>query len=99
MWLSLDLEAQMSSGEQEALKVADALDFVFRDGSIEVVQSAQRIIRRLVAEREADRAAMREAHQALDLMQLLFREDLKAVDPSKVEGVDAAISLLKERIE
>ena len=55
-------------------------------------------INQLESEREADRALMREAHQALDLMNLLFREELKATDHSKVEWVDDAISKLRARV-
>ena len=65
----------MSSGDQEALNLADeCANFdasIYRDvahanaGMLAKLQDAADEIRRIVAEREADRAAMREALEAL----------------------------------
>lgn len=56
----------MSSGDEEALRLADLFECIpIASGSLDNIESAGRELRRLVAEREADRAVMREALEAL----------------------------------
>lgn len=90
----------MSSGEQEALRLANALDLSIcaYPPHYTDVDAAAAELRRLVAEREADRAAMREALEALETCDPGDWSTGHVIHPSYDESsVDAAISLLKER--
>jgi hypothetical protein len=79
----------MSSGEQEELRLADQLESCcLHVGDIEQYHAAL-ALRRLVAEREADRAVMREALEALEY----HVEQTRPIDRSS-----AAISKLRARV-
>lgn len=106
----------MSSGEQEALKLAEAHDRTVvlrkalnsgvKDNASKLAEATAAELRRLVAEREADRAAMREAIAAGQRWIYAMDKWLATGVPahpeeskSIYEQQGAAISLLKERIE
>lgn len=92
---SLLKEAQMSSGEQEALRLAKGL----RDGTLLLSErdEAAEWLERLHAEREADRAAMREALEALENGRRVRNCEGGTKYQPPLE--DAAISSLKARTQ
>ncbi len=81
--------------EQEALRLADLLqDEAGVDGYVH--DEAAAMLRKLVAEREADRAAMREALEAAEFMR--YTAD-HAWDESDYERVGTAITDLRKQLE
>ena len=77
------------STEQEALKCADAVESAWHDmvGGPELLEAAA-MLRKLVAEREEYRAAMRRVVEAS-----------KADFGHRQEAIDAAITDLRQRLE
>jgi hypothetical protein len=81
----------MSSGEQEALRLADALleyGRVLGPGQTGIHGAGAAMLRHLVAEREADRALMLEALEALEKEKRPWDQPVR----------DAAISKLRARV-
>lgn len=92
----------MSSGDQEALNLADRLTAAEFGPSVGTANAAASAIRRLVAEREAGREAMDDALNALVAVRAAvpdLHEYGNLAGNTLGSRVDAAISSLKARTQ